>query len=451
MSKEKQSSYFLRTQSSILNREKQINYNSCRDKIMDNNHNLNKKYFSVGNNQKKNRRYISKNKNQKNKEQITKNTYVGIDLQKVSGSTYFQNNKNNQIKKTENKNDKKPALNYYQYLSKKNNKEKEKEKIINNKSNKNIDKQNKYSPFHEIISNIKTKSKSNNTILRNNNCLNEINKYLLNPHSKSKEKNPKEENKQNYSFCDNINEKEDLYYINNNSNYTRTFNYLNNNYMKEKDSRYNYTFNKYNNNINNRNIYLDENIINEDINNKKTNIIKQINNIIKTNPNNINTKENNHLYNKFNKNNNSNLYKRCSLTYYNYNNIQDNNSIYTPLPYKSFLRDIFDQNNTNRFIKDFNLVSTSRKLDNQFEFDKNDENLKKMLESVPRHFKAKNKSEIFFLNENKFGFDKNRKNNIYHSNKNNKVNNKKKIFEIINNIMPPNKLIEEQKEDLINN
>ena len=139
------------------------------------------------------------------------------------------------------------------------------------------------------------------------------------------------------------------------------------------------------------------------------------------------------------------------MTNYNYN-INDPNSGYTPLPYKSFLKSIFDQNYTNKFIKDFNAFSSSRKLEkNKFEYDKNNENnLKKMLEGVPRHLRQKNKSEIYFVNDNNINSNynsKNRRMNFFNLNKNSKSNNKKNNFELINNILPPNRLKENEKEN----
>ena len=53
MSKEKQSSYFLRTQSTILNGEKQINFYSFRDQIIVSKKASNRKYLSTGSNKKK--------------------------------------------------------------------------------------------------------------------------------------------------------------------------------------------------------------------------------------------------------------------------------------------------------------------------------------------------------------------------------------------------------------
>lgn len=116
MSKEKQSSYFLRTQSTILNGEKQINFYSFRDQIIVSKKASNRKYLSTGSNKKKNRRYISKN--QKNEKQTKKKSYIGIDLQKVSGATHLYNNKSNN-KFNKNKIPTGNSLNYYKYLSKK--------------------------------------------------------------------------------------------------------------------------------------------------------------------------------------------------------------------------------------------------------------------------------------------------------------------------------------------
>ena len=128
MSKVRQSSYFLRTQSTILNGEYQKNFNSFRDKIIANKNASNRKYLSTGRKKKRNRKYISKNKSQNKNKQNKKKGYIGIDLQKVSGSTYLlnnnSNNKNNN-KSIKNKIPIKNSLNYYRYLTKKNKQKKE--------------------------------------------------------------------------------------------------------------------------------------------------------------------------------------------------------------------------------------------------------------------------------------------------------------------------------------
>ena len=440
MSKEKHSSYFLRTQSTILNGEKQIYFNSLRDNNIANNNSSNRKYLSTGSNIKK-RKYLSKNKNKKNKTQKKKG-YIGIDLQKVSGATHLYNN--TKINKEINKN-KIPinnSLNYYQYLTKKNvinKQEKEEEKNTTEANKKNVYKSNNnYSPFREIISNIKDKNKTNNIIIqRNNDNFKDVNKYLIKANT-NKNNNHKEENKQNYSLYNKNNtEKEESNEINNNINYaTKTYN----NFNKNNNSKFTYIYNKYNNNsnMNNKNLYLNENIINDGLINKKVCLMEQIKN--KTKPNQYKNINNNININT--KNTNMKISKSYSLTNYNHN-IIDINSDYTPLPYKSFLKSIFDQNYTNKFIKDFNINSSSRKIEkNKFDYDKKDDNnLKKLLEGVPRHSKEKNKNEIYSC--------KNRKAYFYNLNRDDKRNKKKNKnnFEIINNIMPPNKLIENTKEN----
>lgn len=237
--------------------------------------------------------------------------------------------------------------------------------------------------------------------------MNDVNKYLIKTNS-SKDNYYKEENIQYFSNYDKNNtEKEEANEINNNLNYTKTYNLTsNNNYIKPNDTRLTYTYNKYNKtNTNNKNIYLNNNIIKTDlINNNDCLVDKIIKNITKTNPYNIN---NIGVNNKFkNKNTNIKISKCYSLTNYNYN-INDPNSGYTTLPYKLFLKSIFDQKYTNKFIKDFNAISSLRKLEkNKFEYDKsNENNLKKMLEGVPRHLKQKNKSEINFLSDNNMNND----------------------------------------------
>ena len=448
MSKERQSSYFLRTQSTILNGEKQNNFNSFREQIIISKKASNRKYLSSGSNNKKNRRYISKN--QTTSKQNKKKSYIGIDLQKVSGATHLYNNNKSNNKFNKNKIPKGNSLNYYKYLSKKNKPTKEEEKNINETNINNIRKSNNYSPFHNIITKIKDKNNTNNVIRRNNDNLDDINKYLIKTNS-SKDNYYNKENIQYFSNNDENNiDKEETNEINNNLNYTKTYNFTsNNNYIKPNDTRLTYTYNKYNNKItNNKNLYLNNNIIKTDLINNNDCLVDKIKNITKTNPYN-----NNIGNNKFkNQNTNIKINKSYYLTNYNYN-INDPNSGYTPLPYKSFLKSIFDQNYTNKFIKDFNAFSSSRKLEkNKFEYDKsNENNLKKMLEGVPRHLKQKNKSEIYFLNDNNnMNNDyssKNRRSNFYNLNKISKSNNKKNNFELINNIMPPNKLKDDEKEN----
>ena len=462
MSKEKgkKSSYFLRTQSTILSGKNQMNFNSFRDKILIKNNTANKKYSSTVSNKIRNKRYITRNQDKKNNiKQDKKKTYVGIDLQKVSGSSHLY--KSNIIKK-QNKNKVKCSFNYYQYLTRKNKQEKEEEKnininVYNNETNKQkVYKSGHYSPFREIISNIKDKNKAN-VFYRNKENINYNNKYLLKASLTQDDKN-KEENQLYFSSYDkskNIVEKEQQNYINYNLDYSNKYD---NNFNKNNNSRYAYNFNKINNNnkvINNQKLYLiNDNLENENSKNKKTSIMNQIKSISKTNSYNINNNSNKEINNKiniYNKNLKLKINKSYSLSNYNYNiNFHDKNVAYTPLPYKSFLKSIFDQNNTDKFIKDFNVYPSSRKENTKFEYDKNDDNLKKMLECVPRHLKENNKSDNNYLigNINSVYQVNQKKNDFYYLNKNkNNVGYYKNKSEQINNIMPPNILIESEKEN----
>ena len=72
MTTEKQSSYFLRTQSTILNGENKINTNSLRYNVIGDKCCSNKKYLSMGNNRKKNKNIYRKIKIKK----ITKKKYA---------------------------------------------------------------------------------------------------------------------------------------------------------------------------------------------------------------------------------------------------------------------------------------------------------------------------------------------------------------------------------------
>mgnify|MGYP007101999331 FL=1 len=460
MTTEKQSSYFLRTQSTILNGGNQLNknINSLRDKDIDKKRSSNKKYFSARN--KKNKRYISKNKNQKSN-QNSKKTYVGIDLQKVSGASHIYNTNKKSNINLKNKKNKIPirkSFNFYQYVTKVNNKEKDEEEknISIQKENKVTNNSNDYSPFREILSNIKEKNKNNNPIHRNNNNnLKEINSYLLNTHSNRTNTNPNKS--KNLTNNDNNIDK-DIFNINNNKDFIPIYNC--NTFNKKQKSK---------------NIYLNADINEDEIINKKIELINQIKTITKTNPyifnNNIknNTEEENCKNYIKNKINNINNINRCYSLNYNYNN---NNSVYNPLPYKSFLNSIFEQNYTEKYLKDFNAFSP-RKKNTQFDYDKNkkyfrnkskgfldidDDNenkLKKMLENIPRHLKEKNKSDIYCIenkNINNTIKDRNKNRKLLHYNylteKNNNNKNRKNIFELINHVMPPNKLINNKNDEL---
>ena len=446
MTTEKQSSYFLRTQSTILNGENKSNTNSLRYNVIGDKCRSNKKYLSAGNNRKKNKKYISKDKNQKNKK-ITKKKYAGIDLEKVSGASHMNNNKNKNLK-YKNKIPVRKSLNYYEYLSKKN--KKEEEKNINNdneKFEKVIYKPNNYSPFHQLISNIRDKNKTNNYIPRNNDY--NLNKFLINSHSNRYNTNPSnqknsskfEENSKNNqyfsSYRKNLKEKDLITNNINNNPRVNTYLYNDNN----NESKFTYTYNTNQINNNNKSLYLNENINDNEIINKRIILMNQIKNITKANPyiNNNNEEEKTKI------NKNQNINKSHSLNRH-YNTC--NNAIYTPLPYKSFLKSIFDQNYTNKFVNDFNKNSSHKNNNNTFDYNKNkrskmtpkgffefdddEKKLKKMLENIPRHLKEKNKSEIHFVNN----LNENKRNIKNKSNENDK-----NIFKQINYVMPPNKLI----------
>ena len=447
MTTEKQSSYFLRTQSSILNGENNININTKT--FRNNKRKLNRNYLSAGNNRKKNRKYISKN---------SKKTYVGIDLEKVSGSTHIYNNRNkkkkNNINININKIPVKKSLNYYQFLTKKN-KKKEEEKNINDidneKNTRIIYKSNNYSPFHQIITNIKDKNKSNNYIPRNDDNVNKFlisNRFNTNPSRKDINENINENN----------NNKNTQFF----SSYRKCIN-ENNNFQKQNDSKFNFTYNNNNNQINNNNnnkslYYLNENVNDNELVARRIKLMNQIKNISKINNQNIYNKNNQNqneekkeiinekkeLQIKINKSYSSNNYNNTCI---NNNNI---NSIYTQLPYKSFLKSIFDQNLTNKYVNDFNKISYNTFLKNKnknnntfdynknrthkkiskgfFEFNEDENKLKKMLENIPRHNKE-NKKNIF---------------DIIPKNKNDNIT--KNFLHQINYVMPPNKLINKSND-----
>ena len=451
MTTEKQSSYFLRTQSVILNGEINNNRNSLRDNIKPKSR-LNKNYLSTGNNRKKNRRYISKSNNPKMKKN-PKKKYVGIDLQKVCGASHVYNKRNKNIKYNTNNNKIpiKKSLNYYQYLTKKDtNKKKEEEKNINEneKNERIIYKLNSYSPFHQIISNIKDINKPNNYFLRNDYITNKFsiitktNRHNTNPKIT---KNIFENEKNNQFFSTYRKYTNDKSILTNNIDNNNT-----NNFSKNLGSKFTYTFNTNQINNNNKSLYLNEDINDNEIISKRIKLMNQIKDITKTN-------------NQYTSNNNEEITKKNKNKSYSSNDY--NNSKYTPLPYKSFLKSIFDQNYTNKFVNDFNKISSHqyKKNNNTFDYNKNrrhkiitkgfleiedDENkLKKLLENIPRHIKDKNKSEIYFvnnLNENKSN-NKKKMDNLIRTNKS--TNTTKNFLEQINYVMPPNKVIEKNDDN----
>jgi len=326
MSKEKHLSFFLRSQSSILNGEKPYAYKSY-----DYSSKNNKKYFSEGKSQSKKKKYISKNKNKKQRNK--RNHYIGIDLNKVSGASHFYNNSKENKKIFKKRKNEKNIHHRNTYYNKRIHEE---EKNNNNK--------NEYFPFKGIIEKI-----NNNKIKRDKNMINKknLNINIINKFLSS--------SKRNENFYED--KKEDI-----NFNYTKT---------PEINSR----------------------------------------NFIKNN--------------------------LANSMHYTFNNISHYNTGFNSLSSKYFLKSMLDQSSTNRFARNFNLMENN--LEKTFKKKVNrsyfcfDNKLEKMLKTIPQHIKEKKiKNEIHFMNN----INSNKNNN------NKKINVYNKIkFENLDNIMPPNKLI----------
>ena len=267
----------------------------------------------------------------------------------------------------------------------------------------------------------------------------------------------------NYDYNYNSKNQNDINnYINNENislNHKISINELNNNdtkfktsFIKNKNNKltYNYLEDKNNDKINYNNEY-----------NTKTSIydmIKEFNNSLnrtnrsrqnEINENNANNQNN--IINKTNINNNID-YNSCLNKTKSFYNFEGNGDRATDdIKSKYFLRSIFDQNSTSKFVNDFNYYSPSRqkgqfKSFTNFEFIKkekkselnqtpraftniqNSENrLEKLLKSIPSHKKDKN---IYEYN----CFSKKLNSNI-------NENKSKKKYEEIDNIMPPNFLV----------
>ena len=509
----KQSSYLLRTQSSILNGKNKNDFNKL-EKGKSNR--LNKKNNTDRNNKNIMRRYTPKmkNKNENKEEKILK---PRIDLSKVSGLTYFnkikkeENEKNEENEKSELK--EKNDFNYYECLTNKNNQEEEKNV---NKINENISNlKQEFLPFKR-----EEEEKEENKIQDINdnlNKLNEMNKYLVS-NQNNKTDNITKYNDENEEQQKEKEEKYDNNNINSNekneelslSDKTKKIINKYNDYMTNKnyfqdfyDDNFNQikknsTFNqknfeyKYssNDNYNNSNENKEQNgerpphfyyqIIGNTDNNKDKNDIevKNIysNNNMHKNDILISNKPNDTLLlnkinsiSKLNKDNTFNKLLSKTQKISSYNNpyfktkdilpIQnvDNGPFYN----KSFLKPVFELNSTNKYINDFNLFSYSRKLKNKNEYHKkirkdflnlnNDVvKLEKMLKIIPRHLNEKNNKIDSYFSKNLDG----NKNDII-TNKNNKYINyksfgkqyNKNYFQSMDNIMPPNKLINKNNEN----
>ena len=105
--------------------------------------------------------------------------------------------------------------------------------------------------------------------------------------------------------------------------------------------RYASTYHKSNNNeiINNQNLYLNGILKNDNSKDKKVSLINKIKSLSKMDSYNINNNnKDNNKFNIYDKNLKLKINKSYSLSNYNYNNINflSRNTVYTPLPYKSF-------------------------------------------------------------------------------------------------------------------
>ena len=450
----------------------------------------------INNNLKKNNinndyhRYLTNNKNQleKNSKLNKKNIYNSqlytpfYDLiENVNKNT--NKNKNEKLNNTTNNN----FLNS-NHIIEINNKNNSNNNINNNDNNIindynknpekkiNLFKENKKAVTNKL--NIKEKTPSKE-ILMNINC-NKNSKFPLKIQTNDYLNYPKEEFKESImaKTLELLNNNNNNKYDTQNINYDYTLNNQNNiNTLCNKENNnnnYNYnneykndslkiSFNKYPNNItyqydrpkNKNNIeYIDKNKINLMIN--KLNYT--INNLNKNNKNeifenNINNNNNinnlnsniiiNSTINNYNKNSNNSLNRNSS---YYLNEACSGRSVKTNLDSKYFLKTVFDQNLTYKFVNDFNTFSPLKQkrkniFFSKFDFNNNNEkekdvrqtprnfyniqksenNLEQMLKTIPTHKKDKEKNnkkfEIYTLTQNK---------------------SRKKTFEEINSIMPPN-------------
>ena len=549
--------YFLRTQSTILKGEKKMPFNTLFSNTVNKDTTLPKSKinklkrifgnFSTGNKPMKTKKYI-KIKNKKGKKTFKNSpNFKILDLKKVSGSSHFsarlsyknnkniipdesngfslysisdkenknqQNVENNKKKNIEkylenqkiNDNNKINNIIYSEYI-KKNNENDNVNNTLNNdflKRNHIIDLNNNDKNIHDYKNNLENERQK---IINNN--IKEENELLLNNYMNTKEQyyfnndintktnntfyNPNEEFKESIlsktiEFLNNTNrnrynnniinnyEKEninDLYVnnINNNLynnnikfpinniedtnkyntyiNYNDYQNYNNdnliNNYTNYKNLNYNYDDSKNNNkdlsynkeyvsNINNK-IKNMINLLNYSvINTSRNKKIEFIGDKIYNSKNQFNNRVlcNSERYNSGNKKNNihSKYFLRSIFSGQNLTKKNDTNydffscSLYNNNKYKSFIN--FDYNTENKEKKYYQSPN------NIFNINRNGNKLEEMLKTIPRHKKKK-----YQFNYN------NIKNKMINNNNNIFNKNKKLSYEEIDNIMPPNILVNE--------
>ena len=461
--KKNNNSYFLRTQSTILKGEKIIPFNSLYPKLKHKSNSLSKTRKKINTPKKVYNKYLSANKSVKTKrylnskkdlKNITTNSFGGIDLNKISGSSHlskhlnYKNNRNiipnesngfsvygtGSMRDDENENKCKNTNNYSNYLTNNNNTNEKENKKINNK---NLYNSKLYTPFYDLIENINKNYNtntnnninnfSNNHFLNNNHIVeinnnnnNKINDKNKNNYNELKTKLQKEENNNNkiipkisslknsnlnnyhqlkIETNDDINEPKEEFRT---SIMEKTIEFLNNNKNNYNTNNINFDYNP--SKPNNFNTYInDENI---DINNKYN--IKQLNN--KHNQNNTSFKT------SMKKN------KNIKLTY-NYQENKNNNDIDN----FNYIEEYNKKYPLYELKKEFN--NSLNKINKNREKDINENNLYKKESNISLNRTNINKqSGINENNINEFNFSLN-KTNINRQNYNdNNLNNQNYII-----------------------
>ena len=362
----KYSSYFLRTQSHIINGEKFIPYDSFREKPKKRNRSSTKskkKYSKKIDNYSSIYKSAKNNKNKNDK--VRPSSYRGIDLNKVSGFSNSKNKLNNSSKIPQKKN---------HIISR--------EKKIENEDNRDNEIDSKENNIQNEYKNFGDSYNTNNIILKNKpnlnfNYYNEDNNPIYNKYNKDYFLNNNQDY-QNYQNCIIQKEKNKNYDLNNNINkfLNEKFNQNKNKILLNSlinEQQYQNTlpsnipeneiinnpgesmsFTPIENLINkNKNIYQNKNELNKKNNNSKFDIYYKINKlkneILSTD---INKKTNYKTYSNF-KNNNKKTYP-----YEDNNNLTNKENIYIKI-------------NSNDNDNYFNYYPNNNKLNNDFELKEN--------------------------------------------------------------------------------
>ena len=367
------SSYFLRTQSRILNGENLIPFNAfnsfnsymSNSQKKDNNH-KNKNKTSSKNKQKDSKKVFNNtltgNKSTKIKKfinDIEPSSYRGIDLNKVSGSSHSPNKLNIS---TKNFKPRKHYTNGDKYIEKKNNNE------INEKQNALIE------DYNYIKKAYSEKIYLDNNCNLNNNNINSNNEKNIYNDNQICNKYKNDYNLRNYNIPINNNKYDENYYLNNNNVLKKE--YIESYKMKNKIKNINFE-QQYQNS-------LPSNIPENEILNYPGESMSMTDNLIKKNSNFINknslneTKRNskiNDIYFKINKLKNeiecqvTNKQNNDTKLTYNYNGNNFNNNL-ANINKENYSNNIFNklENSTNNFNFTYQI---NNKINNDFELNEN--------------------------------------------------------------------------------